>query len=215
MTLRRPSAGDGVDPGVAVDDVRVRPDVGLEPGDPVAVDDDVLVAAEAGNRPAHREVGSVVDVQPVDLGDGRRPDTDRDPPVSGSAGRAARAAREGSSSRGRRGSGGSPIMITAAATTAPHVGATPTSSTPATRVRPSFHRRRSWRRVGTMTVIGLAGSRSPAIRLPPMESNDPAGRGRAADAGSAARSGAPGASRPCRRACGGSTAGPGGPGRGG
>src|SRR6185369_10426171 len=52
------------------------------------------------------------------------------------------------------------FMITAAATTAPQVGATPTSSTPATRVRPSFHRRRSWRRVGTMTAIGGQGSRS-------------------------------------------------------
>src|SRR6185503_9729026 len=49
-------------------------------------------------------------------------------------------------------------MITAAATTAPQVGATPTSSTPTTRVRPSFQRRRSWRRVGTMTAIGPQGN---------------------------------------------------------
>src|SRR5262245_12639621 len=53
-------------------------------------------------------------------------------------------------------------MITAAATTAPQVGATPTSSTPATRVRPSFQRRRSWRRVWTMTAIGPQGSPSRA-----------------------------------------------------
>src|SRR4029079_10901037 len=68
------------------------------------------------------------------------------------------------------------FMITAAATTAPHVGATTTSSTPATRARPSFQRRRSWRRVGTMTVIGHQGSRSRrAARA--RESNDPAGAG--------------------------------------
>ena len=45
-------------------------------------------------------------------------------------------------------------MITAAATTAPLVGATPTSSTPTMRVAPSRHSGRSQRRVGTMTVIG-------------------------------------------------------------
>src|SRR5215208_1754067 len=56
-------------------------------------------------------------------------------------------------------------MMTAAATTAPHVGATPTSSTPATRVRPSFQRRRSWRRVGTMTAIELQGSPSRRRRI--------------------------------------------------
>ena len=37
-------AGDRVDLGITVDDVRVRPDVCLEPGDPVAVDEDVVVA---------------------------------------------------------------------------------------------------------------------------------------------------------------------------
>src|SRR6185503_13132667 len=59
------------------------------------------------------------------------------------------------------------FMITAAATTAPQVGATPTSSTPTTRVRPSFQRRRSWRRVGTMTAIGHQGNagRAPAARV--------------------------------------------------
>src|SRR3954464_12943456 len=50
-------------------------------------------------------------------------------------------------------------MTTAAATTAPQVGATPTSSTPATRACPSFHSRRSWRRVGTIAVIDRQGSR--------------------------------------------------------
>ena len=41
-----------------------------------------------------------------------------------------------------------------AATTAPQVGATPTSSTPTIRTRPSFQSRRSWRRVGTIGAIG-------------------------------------------------------------
>ena len=54
------------------------PDVPLEPDDPVAVDDHVVVAAEAGDRPAHREVRRVVDVQLVDLADGRRADADGD-----------------------------------------------------------------------------------------------------------------------------------------
>src|SRR5688572_2951427 len=59
-------------------------------------------------------------------------------------------------------------MITAAATTAPQVGATPTSSTPTTRVSPSFHRRRSWRRVGTMTAIDGKGSASTGKRTTPL-----------------------------------------------
>ena len=50
----------------------------LEAGDPVAVDDDVLVAAEPRDRAAHREVGRVVDVQLVDLADRRGADADRD-----------------------------------------------------------------------------------------------------------------------------------------
>ena len=44
-------------------------------------------------------------------------------------------------------------MITAAATTAPDVGATPTSSTPAMRTAPSRHSGRSNLRVGTITAI--------------------------------------------------------------
>ncbi len=52
----------------------------LEVGDPVAVDEDVLVAADPGDRPAHREMGGVVDVEPVDLGDGRGADADRHGP---------------------------------------------------------------------------------------------------------------------------------------
>jgi hypothetical protein len=36
----------------------------------------VVVAAEPGDRPAHREVGRVVDVQLVDLADRRRTDAD-------------------------------------------------------------------------------------------------------------------------------------------
>ena len=47
-------------------------------------------------------------------------------------------------------------MITAAATTAPQVGATPTSSTPAIRVAPPRHRGRSQRSVGTITAIGAS-----------------------------------------------------------
>ena len=75
-------AGDRVDPRVAVDDRRVRPDLRLEVGDPQPVDEHVVVTAEPGDRAAHREVGRVVDVQPVDVGDGRRPDADRDSPAT-------------------------------------------------------------------------------------------------------------------------------------
>src|SRR4051794_16841607 len=49
------------------------------------------------------------------------------------------------------------FMITAAATTAPHVGATPTSSTPTTRTAPSRQWSRSKRRVGTRAVMGRSG----------------------------------------------------------
>ena len=59
-------------------------------------------------------------------------------------------------------------MITAAATTAPLVGATPTSSTPAIRVAPSRHRGRSQRSVGTIRVIGrqrTAPARRPGRRV--------------------------------------------------
>ena len=58
-------------------------------------------------------------------------------------------------------------MITAAATTAPDVGATPTSSTPTTRVAPSRHRGRSQRSVGTIRAIGrqrTAPARRPGRR---------------------------------------------------
>src|SRR3954452_20200745 len=64
-------------------------------------------------------------------------------------------------------------MITAAATTAPQVGATPTSSTPTTRTRPSFQRRRSWRRVGT---IGAIDPKPTGIERP--RRNDGAGGSR-------------------------------------
>ena len=50
----------------------------LEAGDPVAVDEDVVVAADPRDRPAHREVRRVVDVELVDLADRRRADADRD-----------------------------------------------------------------------------------------------------------------------------------------
>ncbi len=61
--------GDRVDLRVPIDDVRIRSDRHFEPGDPVAVDQDVIVAAKPGNRPAHRQVGRVVDVELVDLAD--------------------------------------------------------------------------------------------------------------------------------------------------
>src|SRR5690242_18725740 len=48
-------------------------------------------------------------------------------------------------------------MITAAATTAPQVGATPTSSMPTTRVRPARQCGRSNRRVGTRGAIARSG----------------------------------------------------------
>src|SRR5487761_2346016 len=54
--------------------------------------------------------------------------------------------------------------ITAAATTGPQVGATPTSSTPATRRTPAFQSRRSRRSVGTGGAI--YGQRSRAVAPP-------------------------------------------------
>src|SRR5262245_61874195 len=71
-------AGDRVAPGIAVDDRRVRSDRGLETLDPVAVDQDVVVAAEAGDGAAHREVRRVVDVDRVDLADGGGPNPNGD-----------------------------------------------------------------------------------------------------------------------------------------
>ena len=56
--------------------------------DPQPVDEDVVVAADPGDRPPHREVRRVVDVEAVDLphrrgahpdGDGPRPDERRQP----------------------------------------------------------------------------------------------------------------------------------------
>src|SRR5205814_5048443 len=41
------------------------------------VDHDGLVASEPGDRPTHREVGRVIDVELVDLADGRSPDAHR------------------------------------------------------------------------------------------------------------------------------------------
>src|SRR5215212_11574575 len=53
-------------------------------------------------------------------------------------------------------------MITAAATTAPHVGATPTSSIPTTRIAPSRQWLRSKRRVGTRdTMVAVRVPRAP------------------------------------------------------
>ena len=140
---------------VAVDDVRVRADMRLEAGDPVAVDQHVLVPADARDRPAHRQVRGVVDVELVDLANrgGAEPDRDGPARIDG-ASRSRWAADRVFESRtpGIRWQPGR--MITAAATTAPQVGATPTSSTPTTRTRPAFQSRRSWRRVGTIGAIG-------------------------------------------------------------
>ena len=52
----------------------------FEAGDPVAVDEDVLVAADVRDRAAHRQVRGVIDVELVDLADRRRPDPDRHRP---------------------------------------------------------------------------------------------------------------------------------------
>src|ERR671931_1606303 len=60
-------AGHGVNARVAVDHVRVLPDLLLETYDPVTVDDDVLMAAQTRDRAAHREMRGVVDVELVDL----------------------------------------------------------------------------------------------------------------------------------------------------
>ncbi len=60
-------------------------------------------------------------------------------------------------------------MITAAATTAPHVGATPTSSTPTIRVAPSRHRGRSQRRVGTIAAIADSVPRAAPCDTRPMQ----------------------------------------------
>ena len=127
----------------------------LEPGDPVAVDEDVLVVADAGDRASHGEMGGVVDVELVDLADRCGADADRDARRRMSGASRSRCAAESvleSRTPGIRWQPGR--MITAAATTAPQVGATPTSSTPTTRTSPSFQRRRSWRRVGTIGAIG-------------------------------------------------------------
>ena len=127
------------------------------------------MAAEAGDRAAHREVGRVVDVEPVDVGDGRRARR----PTAIARRRITGASRSRWSAvivfesrtpsiRWQLGA-----MITAAATTAPDVGATPTSSTPTTRLAPSRHRGRSQRSVGTMMVIGrqrTAPGRGPGRR---------------------------------------------------
>ena len=145
----------------------------LEVGDAQPVDEDVVVAAEARDRPAHREVGRVVDVEPVDVGDRRGAHADRDGPPADDRGESLPLGRADSVFESRTPGirwqlGG---MITAAATTAPQVGATPTSSTPATRVAPSRHSGRSQRRVGTITAIaaivprrGVVAGWPPALR---------------------------------------------------
>src|SRR5487761_2586295 len=70
-------ARDGVDRCIAVHDRVVGAHGGLEPGDRQAVDHDVVVPAEPGDRPAHREVRGMVDVEPVNLRDGGGTDAHR------------------------------------------------------------------------------------------------------------------------------------------
>src|SRR5258706_9866679 len=67
-------------------------------------------------------------------------------------------------------------MMTAAATTAPQVGATPTSSTPTTRSAPSRHRRRSNRSEGTWAAIGLQGTAAGLTRESALGRRAPGGR---------------------------------------
>src|SRR5215212_435661 len=68
------------------------------------------------------------------------------------------------------------FMITAAATTAPQVGATPTSSMPATRTAPSRQWTFSYRRLGTRGAIGGSGYPGRPLRSAPGASL-PEGRG--------------------------------------
>src|SRR6266566_6535852 len=69
-------AGDRVAERVSVDDRRVWPDVLFEPDDPIAIYEHMLLAADPGDRPTHREMRGVVDVKAIDLGDRCGPDTD-------------------------------------------------------------------------------------------------------------------------------------------
>ena len=71
-------AGDRVGLCVPVDDRRIWPYLRLEPGDPVPIHEDVIMATQSRNRPTHGEMGRVVDVQAVDLTDGCSPQADRD-----------------------------------------------------------------------------------------------------------------------------------------
>jgi len=50
----------------------------LEAHDLSPIDQDVLVVVDAAEGPAHGEVCGVIDVEPLDLGDGRRADAPRD-----------------------------------------------------------------------------------------------------------------------------------------
>ena len=74
-------AGDRIADRVAVHDRRVRTHVTLEAGNSQPVDEDVVVSAEPGDRPTHREVGRVIDVQLVDLAHGGCADADGDGPA--------------------------------------------------------------------------------------------------------------------------------------
>ena len=41
----------------------------IEYDDPIAVDENMVVTADSGDRPAHRQMRGVVDVEAIDLGD--------------------------------------------------------------------------------------------------------------------------------------------------
>ena len=71
-------AGDGIAEGIPVDNRGVRPNLLLEAGDPEPVHQDVIMLADPRDRTAHGEMGGVVDVQAIDLGDGCGADTQGD-----------------------------------------------------------------------------------------------------------------------------------------
>ena len=173
----------------------------LEAGDPIAVHEHVIVAAQPRDRAAHREVGGVVDVEsrrsrgptprPRPTADGCAADDRREPLAL------ARRERLGVADPGDPMASG-PHDHGRGHDTAPHVGATPTSSTPTTRSSARRARGRA-RSEGCGTRGAIV-----AVRVAP-----------ASAAAYCAGCGAPGGWRPCRRACAGSTAGRAGRGRGG
>ena len=84
------------------------PTCALEVADPQPVDQHVVVTAEPRDGPAHREVRRVVDVQPVDVRDGRGAHADGDGPTADDRGEPlALGGRQRLGVADARGSGGS------------------------------------------------------------------------------------------------------------